>query len=300
MNMKDWIEAGADIDLIKQMNKALYMKLNELRADVIAQDWSKDGMLSLPGGRGYPYLSADKVKKNLAPLFVKHGLELQVDFTDLTQMDGIGNMSQHWVVKAHVMIIDVDTGFSVESTSYGEVGDTGDKGVSKAQTSAIKRWALAQFLLADGIDPDADNSIGRSTYNKLSAEEEAKVISKIQEKAIAKEKEKDEPDVQPQPVDVPDKEVSPAEAQLAKLKAEADAQKAAVAVSPKVEAQQSKYVPLGPQKKAIDRIVDTMTAKFKAGEIDEDLYNKMSKECEEIDSGKKATEFIIRYQSMVQ
>ena len=263
-----------------EMRTAFYKKKSNFRAAILTLDWSKDGLMALPGGRSYNYLSADKVKKNLAPLFPKFGLELEVDCEAVTQMEGIGNMSQHWIVKCNYTLIDVDTGYSVTKTSYGEAADSGDKGVGKARGHAFKRWAIEEFNLADGIDSDSTAYETGSRYKPMTEEEEAKVMSKVQEKAIQR--------------------AAALEASVPAPKSEksAPAPKPAVpAPAPKAPAE-SKYVLAGPQKMAVDKITMTMTKKSNAGEITAEALQAMKDEIAAIDSGKKANEFIMKYQPM--
>lgn len=277
------------------MKSAFYKKKSALREEILKMDWSKDGMLVLPGGRGYPYLSTDKIKKNLASAYPKCGLEFKASDVSITQMEGIGNMSQHWVVQCEYSLIDVDTGYTDTSLSYGEAADSGDKGIGKAKSHSFKRWAVAEFNLADGIDPDG-TPVGESKFKPMSAEEEAKVMEKVQAKAVkAPAPKAPAPNPAPVPTPAPEKEavaapaeentLSPGELALAKLKAEKDAQ--------------NKYVPSAPQKAAIDRIVNALTEKAKAGEMSNEDYNRMSMTCAEIDSGQKATEFIMKYKGMI-
>lgn len=49
----------------------------------------------------------------------------------------------------------METGASQSACSYGEAADSGDKGVNKAKTCALKRWFLDTFHLTEGgEDPD--------------------------------------------------------------------------------------------------------------------------------------------------
>jgi len=278
-----------------ELRKAFYAKKSNLRAEVLKQDWTKDANLVLPGGRGYAYLSSDKIKKNIAPLFPKFGLEFRADDESVTQMEGVGNMTQHWIVKCNFTLIDVDTGFSDTSSSYGEAADSGDKGVSKAKSNAFKRWAIAEFQLADGIDPDSlDVSMVSSRNRPMTDEEEAVIKSKMAEKAVARSKEKAEEKPAEKPAEAPaekpaeksDKPMTKAEEALAKLKAQK-------------EGAEAEFVPMGPQKRGIEKILNAAKAKKEGGTMDDETYGKIMAEHDGINSAQKATEFIVRYQSVV-
>ena len=161
----------------KEEWKSLYSKMNELRADVVSRDWSKDKNFPI-GGRAVGYLSAEKVKKTIAPLVHKHGLELEMKFSELTQMGEVAGFKQHWFVRLDASLVDTDTGLRSTTTVYGESGDAGDKGISKAQTVAIKQWVLTEFLIADGIDPEDEPARG-NTFVPKSHEETEEVRSQV-------------------------------------------------------------------------------------------------------------------------
>ena len=164
--------------------KGLLTKINALRADVLTKDWSDDKNFMMGGKVMYPYLSADKVKKTIAPLFHKHGLELLMNFTDLTERAEVGGFKQHWSIKLEATLIDVDTGAEITNVVYGEAGDVGDKGINKAQTAAIKQWVMSQFLIADGIDPESDSPMRSTSFVPKTREENEEIKSKILEKTV--------------------------------------------------------------------------------------------------------------------
>ena len=260
----------------------LYQKVSCLRKDVLTRDWTDDKMFTLPGGKGgYPYLSADKVKKTIAPLFAKHGIELRMEFKDLEYRPPIGNMSQHWTVRLEVSLIDTETGERETSCVYGEAGDSGDKGVSKAQTCAVKQWVFSEFFIADGIDPDASATIstGGSFYKKT-PEEQEEVKSKVLEQSL---KPKAKPAVPAKPVE----------------KVDNAPEKAPEAEAPKEDKPETKFeekfTPTGPQLKTIQRIADTYEKRLKANEISADEYNAMSEAKALIASATDVSEFVKRF-----
>lgn len=157
----------------------VYTKLNKFRADAIQLDWSDDKMMS--GQKvAYKYLSTDKIKKQLAPLLVKNGLELRLQFEDLQFLTPVNPLEKQCVVTLNATFIDIDTGEESTCKVYGEGGDFLDKAVSKAQTFALKEWLTSYLLLADGIDADA---LDAKFQPKTSSETEV-VRSKVLENAV--------------------------------------------------------------------------------------------------------------------
>lgn len=291
-NCTRW-ESGTGVNEMEtNETSALLRKMSALRADVLKQDWKDDKMFSMGGKGGYSYLSADKVKRNLAPLLVKAGLEMRMEFSELECRAAIGNMSQHWTVKLTVTMMDTDTYESIATVVYGEAGDSGDKGVSKAQTCAIKQWALSQFLIADGIDPDAQQAdIGSVTgFYKKSAEEREEVVSKVLAQAV-----KPESKVKVQPEPKP--EENPETKAKTKVKPVAEAPEADNTAAPKEEAESPKatFKPTGPQAKAIERIEKAWEERAKNQEVTPEEYNAMSMARASISSPAEAVAFIKKY-----
>lgn len=263
-----------------EQRAALYKKLNAFRADVIQCDWKDDKMVSLGGPKGYPYLSSDKIIKNLAPLLVKHGVELDVEYSDLTDYSKDG--TRHWSVKATIFLTDVDTGYTTHSCAYGEGQDTQDKGIAKAQTAAFKKCLATRNMIADGIDPDAVDIYTPNNFYKKSAEEQEEVKSKVLEQAVKPVVEKTpEPKTEEKPV-----QTVPQEAPQTTLKVE-DA--------PVEVKERNKFVPVGPQKGAIDKILTEYENRAKSGTIDVEDYNKMLSDHYDLSSAADAVAFIKKY-----
>ncbi len=143
-------------------------KILDLRRILRSMDWKDDGVFRIPSrpDGGYTYLTAEKTKKQFNEALEKAGLNMAIEYSELTKHEPIGNMSQHWTVKCTMTIYgDAEC---IHYTAYGEAGDSGDKGVNKAQTDAIKQIVFNEFLVADCSDPDANTSdievpaVGRS------------------------------------------------------------------------------------------------------------------------------------------
>ena len=134
---------------------SLLKKKSAVRKEVHGMNWDKDKAMVFNNKKQYDYLSFEKICKQIAPLFEAHGLEFTANDLELSAEAPVGNMAQHWVVKTEFTLWDVDTGASQSACSYGEAADSGDKGVNKAKTCALKRWFLDTFQLVEGgEDPD--------------------------------------------------------------------------------------------------------------------------------------------------
>lgn len=251
----------------------LYKKLNAFRADVIQCDWKDDKMVSLGGKGGYPYLSSDKIIKNLAPLLVKHGIELDVEYSELTNYPKDVN---HWSVKATIFLTDVDTGYTATSCAYGEGSDSQDKGIAKAQTAAFKKCLSARNMIADGIDPDAVDITPVSNYYRRSAEEQEEVKSKVLANAVKPEAKAETKTEKP-----PFKNL----------------EESAKVFPPKEEPKEEKpkFEPTAVQKKVLSRITQDYEELAKNGGIDVVEYNDMLSAYMDINSPQAVKAFIDKY-----
>ena len=282
-----------------------YAKMNLVRGDLLSLDWKDDKFLSLGGRSGYNYLSIDKIKRNLAPVLQQRGLDLGIEYCDLTQLGDVNAAVQHWTVTLKASLIDIESGYERVYTAYGESSDHGDKGVNKAQTAAMKQFLSNTFLLIDGIDPDAEDktSVTTSSFNR-SPTETLVVKSKILDKAI-----------KTPAVSVPDTndEVAekatgaPADEQKPAENTETESKTEAPAVEPSEESvEKCTFVPLvaesikdlkvtGPQRGAISRIIETRTKMAMEGQLTPAEYNQMSADYADIKDQASGTAFISKY-----
>ena len=276
-------------------------RLRALRTEVLKCDWTCDKYLSLPGNKGYPYMSSDKCRRNLAPLIAKHGFEFIPEFSDLKREELYGNITNHWSVKLKGTLYDAFTGKSITATVYGENGSTDDKGVVKAQTAAIKQWILSVFLLADGVDVDAPEFESGGTFVRKDNDE---VRSKVLGQGIVPDKPAEpakpnkplKPAEPVKPAKAPEKPVEPQKGE----KAEEPAPKAEAPQKP-AEAPADGMVELPDtlasiHRNAIKKIYENFTAKAQKGEIDAKTYNEMTATLTEIKDVKAAVAFIKKYQ----
>ena len=175
-----------EIEYTREDRVALLKKINKAREDIQKCDWMKDKFLSYGGKSGYRYISVDKMKANVAPILQKHGLEWKVDFNTPDKAEPLQSLPQHWIIRLDVELIDIDTGYSICDVVYGEAGDTLDKGVTKAESYALKTWLAMKFMIADGMDPDAeDTSAPTVPFKPKTPAEQTQVISKTLGQGVA-------------------------------------------------------------------------------------------------------------------
>lgn len=315
--------ADISLDELKKLLKSdnespLYKKISAMRAEIITKDWSDDKMYA-SGATRYSYLSADKVKRTLGPLFSKHGLEFRVKFSELTPEAGYGNVAMHWAIRLDATLIDVDTGETETSTVYGEAGDVADKGIIKAQTAAIKQWVLAVFFIADGIDPDAaDSSANHGSFR--SADDQETVRSRVLAGGVTASKTVVPPKtavlknhLHPAPaVSNP----APAASKVAAVRPAAVPKKkeairktapSAPVTAPKPSAaatepvpEETAFKPSEPQKRAVDHIVSLWFDQAKAGKITGEKYAEIQKASLGFRNVHDVTDFIKQYRSVEQ
>lgn len=245
----------------------LLKKMSKLREKVSTLDWSNDAMFD-QGTRHYPYLSANKVNRNVAPLFSEFGLEFIPVFSELTQRSSIGNMTQHWTVRMDAIIYDIDTGASITSTVYGEAADSGDKAVRKAQTSALKEFITKQYFTSGNMDDEeTDDFVGRAYIPPKTDAEKKDAKNKIAtQSAVSLGK-------------TPEQTATPTTA------------------TPPAQATEVK--PISPtQTKAIENILTMRKQYITEGTFTQEEFDKMKAESENVANFNDAKAFILKYKVM--
>ena len=279
---------------------SLLTKISELRADVLSKDWTDDKMMR-GGGMQYPYLSTDKILRNVSPLLSNHGIEMTIEYVNPTMTRDFGNMSAHWTVELIVTLWDIETGEHLQNHVFGEAADTLDKGLAKAQTYALKKWITSFFMISDGIDTDNIQPVA-STFKKPT-EDEIKVIkTQIKEnKDVVAPPAEEKP--QEAPVEAPEKKKrtkkaeTPAEPEKpAEEPAEAPAEPAPVAEQPKAEFKaEGTYVMSEPHRKAIEKIIQNWGAATAEGRKTKEETEAMMAEFEAISNVPQTFAFIKKY-----
>lgn len=286
---------------------SFYTKMNKVRADLLTLDWKDDKFLSLGGRSGYNYLSIDKIKRNLAPVLQAHGIDLGIEYCDLTQLGDANAATQHWIVTLKASLIDISTGFERVYTAFGESSDHGDKGVNKAQTAAMKQFLSNTFMLIDGIDPDADTGERTGTFTPKTPTETLVAKSKVLANAVKPPVVKAEPAPKVEETkDVPEKAPEePKEEPKVEPKEEVK-DEPVESETPAEEPVKEEFVPLvaeslkelkitAPQRSAIARIIETKTKWATEGKITPAEYNQMSADYADIKDQASGSAFISKH-----
>ncbi len=130
----------------------IHKKLNAIMADIgtLKKDKRNEHFK-------YKYLSEEAIKKAVQPQLVKHGVNFQVEITDVRHE---GNKT---TLLMTYRFVDIDTGEMFEGTFAGEGVDNQDKGTWKALTGAIKYILTTSFLVPTGDDPEHGNVDAKTT-----------------------------------------------------------------------------------------------------------------------------------------
>ena len=281
----------------------LLSKISDLRAEVLSKDWTDDKMMR-GGGMQYPYLSTDKILRNVSPLLSKHGVEMTIEYVNPTLTRDFGNMSAHWTVELIVTLWDTESGEHLSNHVFGEAADTLDKGLAKAQTYALKKWITSFFMISDGIDTDNIQPVV-STFKKPT-EEEVKVLKtqiKENKDVVAPAEPAKEEKPQEAPAEAPEKkrkakkaETPAVEEKPAEEPAEAPAEPAPVAEQPKAEFKaEGTYVMSEPHRKAIEKIIKTWGEATADGRKTKEETEAMMAEFEAISNVPQTFAFIKKY-----
>ena len=130
------------------------------------EDWAPDGHNDK---QGYWFISHKKIKRNVSKASLDAGLVWKIDYDSLTPCEAVGMMKQHYIIRAVGRLSDVNDANSCETyIAYGEAADSGDKAISKAQTSAFKAIINNNFFIAD-VDADAEEIISNNDSIKADA-----------------------------------------------------------------------------------------------------------------------------------
>lgn len=138
-----------------EFNSKLQQKKNALRKEL-----KERGILKRAGKNDYDhykYFSEAQYKELFTDLFSKHALELKFDELEYNTFEGPEKQANGRMPKIEFSLIDVETGFSEETTITGEGIDKGDKAGYKAYTGALKYYLANTFMVATGDDPETES-----------------------------------------------------------------------------------------------------------------------------------------------
>lgn len=115
----------------------------------------------------YSYASAAGVLEAINAALVKHKVASVVTPAILNSFDvtnAKGNIEHQVTVGCNILLIDSESGESIDLYGIGTGQDAGDKAVMKAETAAIKYAYLLSMAISTGDDPEADTGVDERTY----------------------------------------------------------------------------------------------------------------------------------------
>lgn len=101
----------------------------------------------------YKYASEETIKRTLHKQFI----DKRILFHFSVQNQSINDVKGLTQIVCHYSFIDIDTGAVITGPFVGQGEDSGDKGVWKAVTGAIKYVLTSNFLIPTGDDPEDEN-----------------------------------------------------------------------------------------------------------------------------------------------
>jgi len=134
--------------------KNILTKLHTIQAQV--QKMEKDGRNTF---QNYDYLSETQVTTKMKELFDKYGVIFNhssriTNILPFQSQKGVQNFLTN--VEVSYSFYDIKTGEKLRGKASGQGTDSGDKGIYKAITGAIKYIFMKNFLIPTGDDPEND------------------------------------------------------------------------------------------------------------------------------------------------
>ncbi len=102
----------------------------------------------------YKYASEETIKRTLQKQFI----EKKILFHFSVQNQSVNDVKGLTQIVCHYSFIDIETGSAITGPFVGQGEDSGDKGVWKAVTGAIKYVLTSNFLIPTGDDPENDSA----------------------------------------------------------------------------------------------------------------------------------------------
>jgi hypothetical protein len=116
--------------------------------------------------QGYKYLQETQIVHMLKPLMDEAGIIFLFDTEKVATRVNIRNSQHIDEVIVTAYFVDADTGEYIKKKSVGFGADSGDKGIYKAITGAIKYIFMKTFLIPTGDDPENDSKESRAPKKK--------------------------------------------------------------------------------------------------------------------------------------
>lgn len=137
----------------------LYAKMAAIMGQIDKVE--KDAKMNA-GALNYKYVTDVQVYHTVRKLMVEYGIALFASMIEaqqeriITGEDKYGNPKDkyHTLAKFQFVLVDSETGDTMTCVWHGEADDSGDKGVNKSSTAALKYWLLKTFIIPTGDDPD--------------------------------------------------------------------------------------------------------------------------------------------------
>ena len=117
----------------------------------------------------YKYASAAGVLEAINAALVKHKVASVVTPAILSNFDvtnAKGNIEHQVTVGCNILLIDSESGESIDLYGIGTGQDAGDKAVMKAETAAIKYAYLLSMAISTGDDPEADSGTDENNFSE--------------------------------------------------------------------------------------------------------------------------------------
>ena len=115
----------------------------------------------------YSYASAAGVLETINAALVKHKVASVVTPAIISSFDvtnAKGNIEHQVTVGCNILLIDSESGESIDLYGIGTGQDAGDKAVMKAETAAIKYAYLLSMAISTGDDPEADTGVDERSF----------------------------------------------------------------------------------------------------------------------------------------
>lgn len=146
----------------------IYEKLNAIREDALKFDWTPDKAFP-KGGKTIQFVSGEKIKRQFAPLWVKHKVDLDVEVTDYQIHSDLSSKqySQTLSIKVRFILTDAEDGSKTESTVVGFAPADDLHGPKTALSFAYNTFMTTKFQICDKLE-DVIEDVEQNVMNRLS------------------------------------------------------------------------------------------------------------------------------------
>jgi len=134
--------------------EGLAQRLMVLREAMNKFAWEKDGKNR---HQSYEYITEKQYKTNFKAALAAAGLDFKSSLVDYQFIPTVSDKMNMVIARFEFQIIDRASGETETYLAAGAGADTGDKGIYKAYTGAIKYFLANNFLVAEDSDPESDD-----------------------------------------------------------------------------------------------------------------------------------------------